>query len=180
MAPRARAVEGGEALIHMLLSRKVNPDWTRANYEMVAQINTISRQAANDMSARIAAHYPASSGASTTSGSMSDTLSQQWQNSTMDQTDVIDQATGQSYKVDSGSSYYWINSQGATLFPPVHGGFSGDHGTFYGADEDGGKPVQVRFNWEKQGPVHARWSQAFSPDGVNWETNWVMEFTRMA
>jgi len=116
MAPRARALEGGEALIHMLLSRKVNPDWTRANYEMVAQINTISRQAANDMSARIAAHYhPASSGASTTSGSMSDKLSQQWQNSTMDQTDVIDQATGQSYKVDSGSSYYWINTQGSAI-----------------------------------------------------------------
>lgn len=77
-------------------------------------------------------------------------------------------------------SIYWINSQGATLCPPVHGGFAGDHGTFFGLDKDGGKPVQVRFDWEKQGPVHARWSQAFSADGVAWETNWVMEFTRMA
>lgn len=77
-------------------------------------------------------------------------------------------------------SIYWINSQGANLFPPVQGGFIGDHGEFFGEDEDGGKPVKVKFVWEKQGPLHARWSQAFSDDGIKWETNWVMEFTRMA
>jgi hypothetical protein len=76
-------------------------------------------------------------------------------------------------------SIYWINSQGANLFPPVQGGFIGDHGEFYGEDEDDGKPVQVKFIWEKLGPIHARWSQAFSADGIRWETNWVMEFTRM-
>jgi hypothetical protein len=115
VAPGDRAVETGQALIHMLQSRKVNPVWSRANAEMVAQINTISQQAANDMSARIASRYSPSSGASTSSGAMSDDLSRQWQNSTMDQTDVIDQATGQSYKVDSGSSYYWINGQGTAI-----------------------------------------------------------------
>lgn len=77
-------------------------------------------------------------------------------------------------------SIYWVSSEGATLFPPVHGGFIGDHGEFYGDDSDGGRPVKVKFIWEKQGPVRARWSQAFSSDGVKWETNWVMEFTRMA
>jgi hypothetical protein len=77
-------------------------------------------------------------------------------------------------------SIYWVNSQGANLFPPVQGGFIGDHGEFFGEDEDGGRPVKVKFVWEKQGPIHARWSQAFSPDGIKWETNWVMEFTRMA
>jgi len=60
VAPRDRAIETGQALIHMLQSRKVNPDWSRANVEMVAQINTISQQAANDVSARIASRYPAS------------------------------------------------------------------------------------------------------------------------
>ena len=75
-------------------------------------------------------------------------------------------------------SIYWINSLGANLFPPVQGGFIGDHGEFFGEDEDNGKPVQVKFIWEKQGPLHARWAQAFSPDGIKWETNWVMEFTR--
>lgn len=77
-------------------------------------------------------------------------------------------------------SIYWMSSEGTTLFPPVQGGFVGDHGVFFGDDEDGGRPVKVRFVWEKQGPIHARWTQAFSPDGVDWEVNWVMEFTRMA
>lgn len=77
-------------------------------------------------------------------------------------------------------SIYWINSSGATLFPPVHGGFVGDFGLFFGDDEDDEQPVKVKFLWEKQGPIHARWSQAFSRDGVGWETNWVMEFTRSA
>ena len=77
-------------------------------------------------------------------------------------------------------SIYWVNSSGATLFPPVQGGFVGDYGLFFGTDEDGGRPVRVKFLWEKQGPIHARWSQAFSRDGEQWETNWIMEFTRSA
>ena len=77
-------------------------------------------------------------------------------------------------------SIYWINSHGATLFPPVQGGFVGDFGLFFGDDTDVGALVKVKHLWEKQGPIHARWSQAFSRDGVDWETNWVMEFTRCA
>lgn len=77
-------------------------------------------------------------------------------------------------------SIYWINSQGAKLFPPVEGGFAGDRGEFLGSDEDNGRPVEVKFVWEKLGPVRARWSQSFSEDGENWETNWIMDFTRMA
>jgi len=43
----------------------------------------------------------------------------------------------------------------------------------------------VRFLWERLGPDRARWSQDFAlagaagaPDGP-WETNWVMEFSRL-
>ncbi len=115
IAPKTRAEQAGQVLIHALQSRKVDPKWTRGNQEMLAQINTISQQAAADMSARISARYSVSSSTSPTSGAMSDDLSRRWQNNTMDQTDVIDQATGQSYKVDSGSSYYWINGQGTTI-----------------------------------------------------------------
>ncbi|MGN6104044.1 MAG: hypothetical protein ACTHU0_02975, partial [Kofleriaceae bacterium] len=70
---------------------------------------------------------------------------------------------------------YWINSKSGVLFPPVHGGFTGDRGEFYGSDEDAGAPVDVRFTWTKLGPDRARWEQAFSRDGATWETNWVME-----
>ena len=77
-------------------------------------------------------------------------------------------------------SIYWINSNSGVLFPPVVGGFRGNRGEFYGEDEDGGRPVKVRFIWTRRGPDAARWEQAFSPDGRTWETNWVMELTRAA
>jgi hypothetical protein len=75
-------------------------------------------------------------------------------------------------------SIYWINSRTGALFPPVVGGFAGERGEFYGDDEDGGRPVKVRYVWTKLGTDAARWEQAFSQDGRSWETNWVMELTR--
>lgn len=115
IAPKDRSAEGAEAIIAMLTSRKVDPQWARGNQEMVAQVNAISRDAANKLSAQIASRSPASTGSTTSSSAMSDDLSRRWQNSTMDQTDVVDQATGQTYKVDSGASYYWIDQQGSAI-----------------------------------------------------------------
>jgi hypothetical protein len=75
-------------------------------------------------------------------------------------------------------SIYWINSTQGGLFPPVHGGFDGDRGEFYGTDEDDGHFVLVRFVWLRQAPGIAHWEQSFSQDGREWETNWVMELRR--
>jgi hypothetical protein len=75
---------------------------------------------------------------------------------------------------------YWIESRVGMLLPPVFGGFDGDRGEFYGADEMNGKPVIFRFIWNKLGADRARWEQAYSPDGKDWTTNWEMEFTRAA
>ena len=76
-------------------------------------------------------------------------------------------------------SIYWINSRDGVLTPPVHGGFEGDRGVFYGVDTDDGREVQVRFDWTRLGPDAARWEQAFSLDGREWETNWTMALTRI-
>lgn len=76
-------------------------------------------------------------------------------------------------------SLYWINSKTGELFPPVVGGFSGDRGEFYGDDTDEGRPVKVVFHWTRLGPDAARWQQAFSLDGKEWETNWIVEHTRV-
>lgn len=75
-------------------------------------------------------------------------------------------------------SIYWINSANGVLQPPVVGGFKGDHGEFHGDDIDQGRPIKVVFHWTRLGPNAARWEQAFSLDGRNWETNWIMEHTR--
>jgi len=75
-------------------------------------------------------------------------------------------------------SIYWVNSEKGKLEPPVLGGFQGDHGEFYGDDQDDGRPVKVRFTWDKLDRDHARWQQAFYYDDRGWETNWTADFTR--
>ena len=75
-------------------------------------------------------------------------------------------------------SIYWINSRDGVMTPPVVGGFAGDRGEFRGRDSDDGREVEVRFVWNRLGADAARWEQAFSLDGIEWETNWTMDFKR--
>jgi hypothetical protein len=77
-------------------------------------------------------------------------------------------------------SLHWTTSATGRLFPPIVGTFNGGVGTFYGDDTEGGQPVRVRFVWSGISATTARWEQAFSTDGgQTWETNWIMEFTRI-
>jgi hypothetical protein len=75
-------------------------------------------------------------------------------------------------------SIYWVSSRSGDMGSPQVGGFDGNHGVFYGEDEDDGHPVTVRYEWTKLGPDRAHWEQAFSRDGVTWEVNWTAEFFR--
>lgn len=75
-------------------------------------------------------------------------------------------------------SIHWVSSATGAMDPPVVGGFHGERGEFYGHDTDAGRPVLVRFIWTRLGPDAARWEQAFSYAGGDWETNWVMSFRR--
>lgn len=74
----------------------------------------------------------------------------------------------------------WINGRDGRVQAPMFGGFDGKVGIFYGDDHDDGRPVKAAFRWMRQDAAHARWEQAFSYDGgATWETNWVMELTRV-
>jgi hypothetical protein len=76
-------------------------------------------------------------------------------------------------------SIWWADNVVCRLFPPVTGGFHDGIGEFFGDDEEGGRPVRVRFVWSGISADTARWEQAFSPDGgATWETNWIMTMTR--
>ena len=77
-------------------------------------------------------------------------------------------------------SIYWLDSRyPGQIFPPVHGRFVAGIGTFEGDDMHDGHAIRVRFLWSRITPTSARWEQAFlAGDGTDWETNWIMDFTR--
>jgi len=69
-------------------------------------------------------------------------------------------------------SLYWVDSNKGTMDPPVVGSFEGNVGTFYCKDVFNGKPILVRFIWDKTDKDNPVWSQAFSADnGLTWEMN---------
>lgn len=76
---------------------------------------------------------------------------------------------------------YWMDTNGATLFPPVEGFFFGAVGVFRGRDQHNGIPVLVEFRWDKTNPESPTWQQSFSADNGNtWEVNWYMYFSGLA
>jgi hypothetical protein len=77
-------------------------------------------------------------------------------------------------------SLYWSSSRTGLSLPPVVGTFTDGHGDFYGDDTIDGRPIRVHYRWSDITADSARWQQRFSLDGgQTWETNWVMEFTRV-
>lgn len=76
---------------------------------------------------------------------------------------------------------YWVDNRLGVLQPPMFGAFSGDTGVFAGPDTFEGRPIFCRFIWSRVTTAAPRWEQAFSNDGgTTWETNWIMELTRVA
>jgi len=68
----------------------------------------------------------------------------------------------------------FVNIRDGLLTPSVRGGFHRGVGEFYGQDQLGGRPIEVRFLVYRQGPDRARFEQAYSDDGgATWETNWI-------
>jgi hypothetical protein len=77
------------------------------------------------------------------------------------------------------NSHKWIEFEGTTVTQTILGGF-GNLDTFYAEDTLDGKPIRVRFIWSKITPTSCQREQAYSRDaGVTWETNWIMNFTRI-
>jgi hypothetical protein len=65
------------------------------------------------------------------------------------------------------------------LDPPMTGRFEGTAGVFLGRDTIGSREVDLRFDWQADGPDAARWAQSFSWDGgETWSENFTMRFHR--
>jgi hypothetical protein len=76
---------------------------------------------------------------------------------------------------------YGLSRDSGAPQPPLSGRFHAGRGDFFGEDTEGGRPVKVRHLYFNSTPTTCRWEQAFSLDGgQDWETNWVIDFTRTA
>lgn len=88
------------------------------------------------------------------------------------------------YETATGQwAIWWLDGRdpSGNLDPPVKGRFENGVGTFYADITLDDKPVRVRFIWSRVTRTSARWEQAYSADaGRTWETNWIMDFQRMA
>ena len=76
-------------------------------------------------------------------------------------------------QADQWSSTF-VSMRDGLLTASVKGGFEDGVGTFYGQDQLGGEPIDVRFLIFRLGRDKARFEQAYSDDGgATWETNWI-------
>jgi hypothetical protein len=76
---------------------------------------------------------------------------------------------------------HWVSGNVGVVNEAMFGGFSDGVGTFAADEVDGGEPIKARGIWDRITPTSCRWHQATSADnGVTWQPNWFMDWTRVA
>jgi hypothetical protein len=74
---------------------------------------------------------------------------------------------------------YWVNSRDGQLQAPITGSWNNNVFEGHGDEQFAGHAITARYRWSSITPGTAHWEQAFSvDDGLTWETNWVMDWTR--
>ena len=79
-------------------------------------------------------------------------------------------------------SIFWIAKSNPEMDRhPVVGRFEGATGIFEADDVFNDRAIRARFTWSRVDSAEPHWEQAFSADdGTTWETNWVMDYKRVA
>jgi hypothetical protein len=78
-------------------------------------------------------------------------------------------------------SIYWGDRRTGSMGYPVIGSFNHGRGEFFADGTFEGRKTRERVIWSEITKSSCRWEQAISFDGERtWETNWIMEFTRVA
>lgn len=76
---------------------------------------------------------------------------------------------------------HWVSGATGLLDQPLTGEFRDGRGEFVGQDVCEGRTILLRFVWTHDGPDACQWEQAYSATGgASWETNWIMNFTRVS
>jgi hypothetical protein len=88
------------ALQRLAASWRIDPQWEARQQQTTAQVAAITRKADNEIAGLIDSTYADKQ-------AVDDEVSRNWSNATLGETDVRDPGTGQEYKVESGSNFYW-------------------------------------------------------------------------
>ncbi len=100
LAPSERAVEAGAVAQRMVTSFRLNPAWVKMQQNLTASVSGIVAKTNAEISGIINDGY-------WTRQAAQDDVARKHANAILGLTDLVDADTGVTYKVTSGSNYYW-------------------------------------------------------------------------
>jgi len=100
VAPASQVAAAETVLGHLIESFETNPQWAQMQQGVTAASSRIVARTQAQISTSMSESYWSRQRSQ-------DNLSRQWSNVTLGQTDVVDPATGEKWKVASGNNYYW-------------------------------------------------------------------------
>ena len=107
-APADRAPEAQAAADHLAATFRIDPQWAQMQANLTADQSRIIADMGNSIRETISSEWSYRSG-------VMDEISRRRENATLGVVDVVDPQTGTAYKVESGSSYYWVDQRGTII-----------------------------------------------------------------
>lgn len=113
VAPAARDAEAHAELKHMGDTFRIDPQWQARQSQTTMAVSRINAQTAQQVSDTIMSGYESRQ-------KTMDEISRRRENAILGEVDVVDAGTGQRYKVDNSSNYYWVDGQGNIVGTQTH------------------------------------------------------------
>jgi hypothetical protein len=108
LATKDKAAQANKILGHIVNSSQLNPEWLRMQQGITANVSAITARTNQEISEIISSSYWQQQ-------QTYDELSRRRSNANLGVQDVVDPTTGQEYKVESGSNYYWVDQRGTIV-----------------------------------------------------------------
>ena len=108
VAPHWQAPQAGAVAEHMVKSFRLSPAWVRMQQNLTASVSGIVAKTNAEISSIISDGYWSRQ-------AVDDDVARKRSNAILGLTDLVDEETGETYKVESGSNYYWSRPGGGTV-----------------------------------------------------------------
>ncbi len=105
LATQDQAASARQVMEHIIATSQVNPQWLAGQQNLTASVSKIVTQTNNEISHMINEGYA--------ERHRNDVeMDRRRSNAILGVVDAVDPDTGRSYRIDSGSDYYWVDNQG--------------------------------------------------------------------